>query len=72
MVATADQTARRAGSSAKPRRARMPTKAKTRIAMVLSRGSQAHQTPQVGLAQMLPCRQSSAPSTTPTSMPASR
>src|ERR1700682_34105 len=69
--ATAAQTARLAGSSTKARKARMPPNANTMTAVVVSRGSQSHQTPQVGLAQMEPCTQRSRESTTPIYMPAS-
>src|SRR3954467_14092855 len=70
--ATADQTARRDGSSTKARSARMPPKAKTSTAVVVSRGSQSHHTPQVGFAQIAPCVQSRSESTTPISLAASR
>ena len=59
-VATADQVARFTGSSTNWRSARMPPKANTSTAVVVSRGSQSHHTPQVGLAQIEPCMQSSA------------
>src|SRR3981189_2392197 len=71
MQATADQTARRAGSSTNARNARMPPNANTITAVVVSRGSQSHHTPQVGFAQMDPWMQSSSESTTPISMAAS-
>src|ERR1700716_4182428 len=71
IVATADQVARLAGSSTKRRRVRMPTKAKNITAVVVSRGSQSHHTPQVGRAQIEPCRHSSPAITTPTSIAAS-
>ena len=72
IAATADHTARRAGSSTKLRRAMIPEKARTRTAVVVSRGSQSHQTPQVGLAQIAPWMHSSDERTTPTSIAASR
>src|SRR2546426_11421572 len=71
MQATADQTARFLGSSTKARRARMPPKANTRTAVVVSRGSQSHHTPHVGLAQIAPCMQRSNERTTPISIAAS-
>src|SRR5713226_9255564 len=71
MQATADQTARFAGSSTNARNARMPPNANTMTAVVVSRGSQSHQTPQVGLAQIDPCMQRSTESTTPISIAAS-
>ena len=49
----------------------MPPNANTMTAVVVSRGSQSHHTPQVGFAQMDPWVQSSSESTTPISMPAS-
>ena len=49
----------------------MPAKANTMTAVVVRRGSQSHQTPQVGLAQMDPCAQRRAARTTPTSSAAS-
>src|SRR5712664_775952 len=70
MHATADQAARLAGSSTKVRKARMPPKANTITAVVVSRGSQSHHTPQVGLAQIAPCVQRSRERTTPTSIAA--
>src|SRR5881296_3204202 len=69
--ATADQTARRDGSSTKARSARIPPNAKTITAVVVSLGSQSHQTPQVGFAQMDPCMQRSRERTTPISIAAS-
>src|SRR4051812_37392679 len=72
MQATADQTARFIGSSTKARSARIPPKANTITAVVVSRGSQSHHTPQVGLAQIAPCVQRSSESRTPTSIAASR
>src|SRR3954466_9746625 len=72
MHATADQTARRTGSSTNARKARIPPKANTITAVVVRRGSQSHHTPQVGLAQMAPCAQRRIESTTPISMEASR
>ena len=72
MQATADQTARLTGSSTNARRARMPPKANNMTAVVVSRGSQSHHTPQVGLAQMAPCMQRSKERTTPISIAASR
>src|SRR5919197_827878 len=72
MQATDDQTARFTGSSTNARKARIPPKAKTITAVVVSRGSQSHQTPQVGFAQIDPCMQRSSERTTPISMPASR
>src|SRR6267378_8366006 len=71
MQATADHTARFIGSSTKARSARMPPKANTITAVVVKRGSQSHQTPQVGLAQIAPCMQSKSERTTPISMDAS-
>src|SRR5579872_362085 len=71
MVATADQTARFTGSSTNRRKARIPAKAKINTAVVVSRGSQSHQTPQVGFAQIAPWQQRRKPSSTPTSMAAS-
>src|ERR1700694_4690683 len=71
MQATADQTARLTGSSTNARKARIPPKAKTITAVVVSRGSQSHQTPQVGLAQIDPCTQRRRESTTPISIDAS-
>src|SRR5207237_5051702 len=71
MQATEDQTARFTGSSKNARKARMPPKAKTSTALVVSLGSQSHQTPQVGFAQMDPCMQRSRERTTPISIPAS-
>src|SRR6267142_3137936 len=71
MQATADHTARFIGSSTKARSARMPPKANTITAVVVRRGSQSHQTPQVGLAQIAPCVQRSSESTTPISIAAS-
>src|SRR5947209_18002583 len=71
MQATEDQTARFTGSSTNARKARMPPKAKTITAVVVSLGSQSHQTPQVGCAQMEPCMQRSRERTTPISIPAS-
>ena len=71
MQATEDQTARFTGSSTNARKARMPPKAKTITAVVVSLGSQSHQTPQVGFAQMDPCMQRSRERTTPISIPAS-
>src|SRR5207237_10165280 len=71
MQATADQTARFIGSSTKARSARIPPKANTITAVVVRRGSQSHQTPQVGLAQIAPCVQSSRESRTPISIAAS-
>src|SRR3954471_16692804 len=71
IVATADQMARRTGSSTNLRSARMPRKAKTRTAVVVRRGSQSHHTPHVGLAQIDPWQQSRKPRTTPTSIDAS-
>src|SRR5438105_14657088 len=71
MQATEDQTARFTGSSTNARKARMPPKAKTITAVVGSLGSQSHQTPQVGFAQMDPCMQRSRERTTPISIPAS-
>src|SRR3954464_12745203 len=70
--ATADHTARLAGSSTKARRARMPPKANTSTAVVVSRGSQSHQTPQVGFAQMAPWVQRRSERTTPIFSAASR
>src|SRR4051812_22366386 len=70
--ATADQTARLTGSSTALRSARMPPKAKTITAVVVRRGSQSHQTPQVGFAQIAPCMQSRSERTTPISIEASR
>src|SRR3982074_2784355 len=70
--ATADQTARFVGSSTNARSARIPPKAKTITAVVVSRGSQSHHTPQVGFAQIAPCIQRSAERTTPISIAASR
>src|SRR5438477_27316 len=72
MQATADHTARLTGSSTNARSARMPPNANTRTAVVVSRGSQSHQTPQVGLAQIDPCTQRRRESTTPISIDASR
>src|SRR5213082_967605 len=71
IVATADQMARRTGSSTNFRSARMPRKAKRSTAVVVSRGSQSHQTPQVGLAQIEPWQQRRKARTTPTSIDAS-
>src|ERR1700687_6234958 len=71
MQATADQTARLVGSVTDARRARMAPNANTMTAVVVSRGSQSHQTPQVGLAQMEPCTQRRKERTTPISTPAS-
>src|SRR4051812_16108617 len=71
MVATADQVARLTGSSTNVRSARIPQNAKNITAVVVSRGSQSHHTPQVGLAQMEPWQQSRPESTTPISTPAS-
>src|SRR4051812_9326694 len=71
MQATDDQTARRSGSSTNARSARMPPNAKTMTAVVVSLGSQSHQTPQVGFAQIDPWMQRSRESTTPISIPAS-
>src|SRR5712675_1380940 len=71
MQATADQTARFIGSSTKARRARIPEKANTITAVVVRRGSQSHQTPQVGLAQIAPCVQRSKERTKPISIAAS-
>src|SRR5882762_8560834 len=71
IVATADQMARRAGSSTNLRSARMPRNAKSSTAVVVNRGSQSHQTPHVGLAQIEPWQQRRNASTTPTSMAAS-
>src|SRR5581483_9569160 len=71
MQATDDQTARRSGSSTNARSARMPPKANTITAVVVSLGSQSHHTPQVGFAQIAPCMQRSSESTTPISIPAS-
>ena len=71
MQATEDQTARLTGSSTALRNARMPPNAKTITAVVVRRGSQSHQTPQVGLAQIAPCVQSRSESTTPISIAAS-
>src|SRR5712664_1463778 len=71
MQATEDQTARFTGSSTAFRSARMPPKAKTITAVVVRRGSQSHQMPQVGLAQIAPCVQRSSESTTPISIAAS-
>src|SRR2546425_3935952 len=72
MQATEDQTARFTGSSTNARSARMPPKAKTITAVVVSRGSQSHHTPHVGLAQIAPCMQSSMERTTPISSAASK
>src|ERR1051325_8428646 len=72
IVATADHTARRIGSSTKRRSARMPRKAKRRTAVVVSRGSQSHHTPHVGFAQIAPGQQRRKQSRTPTSIDASR
>src|SRR5260370_34832798 len=72
MQATADQTARLTGSSTNARKARMPPKANTMTAVVVRRGSQSHHTPQVGLAQIDPCMQSSNERTTPISIAPSR
>src|SRR6266478_3637286 len=71
MQATADQTARFMGSSTNARSARMPPKAKTITAVVVSRGSQSHHTPHVGLAQIAPCMQRRNERTTPISIAAS-
>src|SRR3982074_2216972 len=71
MQATEDQTARFMGSSTNARSARMPPNANTMTAVVVSRGSQSHQTPQVGLAQIAPCVQSNKERTTPISKAAS-
>src|SRR3954470_20758250 len=71
IVATADQIARRAGSSTNLRSARMPRKAKSRTAVVVRRGSQSHHTPHVGLAQIAPWQQRRNARTTPTSIAAS-
>src|SRR5437016_11918446 len=71
MQATEDQTARLTGSSTALRNARMPPNAKTITAVVVRRGSQSHQTPQVGLAQIAPCMQSRSERTTPISIAAS-
>src|ERR1700674_5724545 len=71
MQATADQTARLSGSSTAARSARIPPKANTITAVVVSRGSQSHQTPQVGFAQIAPCMQRRSESTTPISIAAS-
>src|SRR6202521_312755 len=71
MHATADQTARLEGSSTNARNARMPPNENTMTAVVGSRGSQSHQTPQVGLAQIDPCTQRRKESTTPISIDAS-
>ena len=46
-------------------------KAKSRTAVVVSRGSQSHHTPQVGLAQIEPCMQRRKAKTTPISIDAS-
>ena len=71
MQAAADHTARLTGSSTNARRARMPPKANTRTAVVVSRGSQSHHTPHVGLAQIAPCMQRSNERMTPISIAAS-
>src|SRR5258708_5759081 len=71
IAVTADQTARRSGSSTKRRNARYPAYATSRIAAVVNRGSQAHQTPQVGRPQMEPRLIPTAPNSTPTSAEAS-
>src|SRR5437763_15694307 len=68
IVATADQMARLAGSSTNLRSARMPRKANSSTAVVVRRGSQSHQTPQVGLAQIAPWQQRRNPKTTPVSI----
>src|SRR5688572_29615541 len=72
IVATDDQTARFIGSSTKLRNARMPSVAKSSTAVVVRRGSQSHQTPQVGFAQIEPWQQSRNANSVPTSSPASR
>src|SRR3954464_7859256 len=72
MQATEDQTARFTGSSTALRSARMPPKANSITAVVVRRGSQSHQTPQVGFAQIAPWMQSNSESTTPVSIAASR
>src|SRR5258708_21483636 len=72
MHAIEDPTARFMGSSTNARSARMPPKAKTITAVVVSRGYQAYHTPHVGLAQIAPCVQSSAERTTPISIAASK
>src|SRR5688572_14540005 len=71
IVATADQIARRVGSSTNLRKARMPRKAKSRTAVEVRRGSQSHHTPQVGLAQIAPWQHSRNASRLPISRPAS-
>src|ERR1700737_3691751 len=68
MVATADHVARLTGSSTNRRSAMMPANANSRTAVVVSRGSQSHHTPQVGLAQIAPWQQSRKASKTLTSM----
>src|SRR2546427_9962806 len=72
MQATEDQTARFTGSSTDARKARMPPKAKTITAVVVSLGSQSHQTPHAGFAQMDPCMQSGRERATPITIPATR
>src|SRR5687768_6052563 len=71
IVATDDQMARFTGSCTALRSARMPIVAKRSTAVVVRRGSQSHQTPQVGLAQMEPWQQSRNASSVETSSPAS-
>src|SRR5512140_826493 len=68
IVATDDQMPRLTGSSTNLRSARMPRKAKRRTAVVVRRGSQSHQTPQVGFAQIAPWQQRRNARTTPTSI----
>src|SRR3982751_3618528 len=72
IVATADQVARFTGSSTKCRSATIPRKAHSNTAVVVSRGSQSHHTPHVGLAQIAPWQQSRNDKRTPTSTPPSR
>src|SRR6266852_7143157 len=72
IVATEDQTPRLTGSSTNRRSARMPANANSRTAVVVSRGSQSHHTPHVGLAQIAPWQQRRNASSTPTSIEASR
>src|SRR5215213_7396581 len=72
IVATADQMARFIGSSTKLRSARMPSVAKSSTAVVVRRGSQSHQTPQVGFAHVEPWQQSRNPNSVATSTPAAR
>src|ERR1044071_251272 len=72
IVATEDQMARLTGSSTALRRAMMPMVAKRRTAVVVRRGSQSHQTPHVGLAQIEPWQQRRKASSAETSSAASR